>query len=243
MFDKLTLIFPYYKNPIMLKEQIEHLKTFPQAIKDNLEVIVVDDGSPEYSLEDYIWPQDQFGLAKFSVYRIEVDVRWNWIAARNIAMYHADTTWALMTDIDHIIPADTLSEILESGFLKESCAYKFQRHEIVQGGGLREINPHANTWLISPSTFHALGAYDERFSGYYGTDGEFKRRVEGYCGPVAVLPWPVIRVNRNIVSDADTIDYERKTQADKVNVARIYKEIEKAPIQRKNRSFPYHRIL
>lgn len=266
MREMLTLIFPYYKNTEMLLRQLEHLAGLPKQIRKCLDVIVVDDGSPagfearlpitKFTLDRCggkmsgrtasEMVDDAVGLS-FRLFEIEIDVRWNWIAARNIAAYHADTAWVLMTDIDHIIPVETFEHFFgKQKDFDESNAYQFTRVELVRTADgsefFRSINPHPNTWLFTVSTFNAAGGYDERFSGHYGTDGEFKRRILATTGNITLLPDLVVRVGRDIIVDADTVDYKRKTPEDAENVARIKREIAKNPRGIIRRSFPYHEV-
>lgn len=217
-----TLIFPYYENPAMFDRQLEHLASLPEDVRQHLALVVVDDGSPDHPLGiDHLARMQEVGLARASLYRITVDVRWNWIACRNLAVDRAPTVWVLMTDIDHLVPEETCRRIQE-GRLKGSDIYRFSR---VDAPALTPYKPHPNSWLMTVAMFADVGGYDERFSGLYGTDGMFRDRCTAAARHVVMLDEPLVRVPREVVPDASTTRYARKTQEDREGLARVRAEI------------------
>lgn len=229
----LTLILPYYRNPSMLQRQQRQWRAFPEDLKSHLHVIVVDDGSPKQRAAQVVEPT---GIASFRLFRTLVDVRWNWLFCRNLGVDQATTDWVLMTDIDHLVPEDTLRRILD-GPLEPKHVYRFSR---VDAPNLTEYKPHPNTWLMTRAMFDRIGGYDERFSGFYGTDGEFRDRVEETASAVVMLPNVMIRVPRDVVPDASTTTYGRKEPQDRNNVARIRHDRAQIPNWRPLRlTFPW----
>lgn len=214
---ELTLILPYYRNPSMLRKQQETWRAFPDDLKAALHVIVVDDGSPKERAKASVVPT---GIASFRLYRTDTDIRWNWLFCRNLGMQESATEWNLLTDIDHLLPEWTLRRLLE-GELDARKAYRFSR---VDAPLLTPYKPHPNTWLLTRDLFDRIGGYDERFSGYYGTDGEFRDRVTAKARAIVLLPEPMIRVSRDVITDASTTHYGRKETIDQENVARIREE-------------------
>lgn len=236
----LTLVLPYYENPTMLVRQLEHLGALPEDIRRNLTLIVVDDGSPENPAPTIINQEVELGgLAEIKQFRIEVDVRWNWLAARNIGVHEGDGGWYLLTDIDHLLPEKTARRIIE-GDLDPRNSYRFSR---VDAPELTPYKPHPNSWLFTKKRFDAIGGYDERFSGYYGTDGEFRDRVAKNSREIVILDEPLIRVPREVIADASTTKYGRKEAQDGEGVTRIRKEIARQGGPTKRLSFPYHRVV
>jgi hypothetical protein len=205
---------PYYMNPGMLQRQQAQWRAFPDELKARLHVIVVDDGSPTGRASTVVEPS---GVASFRLFRTLVDVRWNWLFCRNLGVDQASTDWLLMTDIDHLLPVETLRRIV-AGPLDPTYVYRFKR---VDAPDLTDYKPHPNTWLMTKAFFNRIGGYDERFSGYYGTDGEFRDRVEARARAVVLLPEVMIRVPREVIPDASTTTYGRKEEQDKWNVKRI----------------------
>jgi glycosyltransferase involved in cell wall biosynthesis len=228
-----TLVLPYYRNGGMWQRQLERLSRYPAPILKHLRVIVVDDGSPKDALQAPATPPP-FAL---SMFRIDVDVRWNWIAARNIGHHHAETEWVLFTDIDHLVPHKTAARIVD-GYLEADTIYRFQRVNFHDGAA---YHPHPNSWLMTRAMFDKTGGYDERFSGFYGTDGMFRDRCRAHARGITILREKLERVDREVQPDASTRTYERKAEQDRENVPRIRREIEASGDLRPHRlTFPYH---
>lgn len=232
-----TLILPYYENAGMLVEQFNRLSGLPPEIRDALHLIVVDDGSPTSPAEAVANPfADK--VASFQLFRIEVDVRWNWLAARNIGVHHAPTEWVLLTDIDHVVPERTARRIQEVK-LDPARVYRFSR---IDAPALTPYKPHPNSWLMTRQRFDKIGGYDERFSGFYGTDGEFRDRVVANSREVVMLDDPLVRYPREVIPDASTTQYGRKEPIDHDGVTRIRAQIARDGGPTLRLSFPYHRI-
>lgn len=214
---QITLVLPYYENAGMLREQQRVWSSYPDDLKAALHVIVVDDGSPTSPALPVVAP---VGLASFRLYRILVDVRWNWLTCRNLGMAEATTEWVLMTDMDHVLPAETLRTLVQSR-LNEHTVYRFSR---VTAPEMEPYKVHPNTWLMTREMFDRVGGYDERFSGYYGSDGEFRGRVERTARRVKVLNDVMIRYPREVIADASTTTYGRKEAIDKTERRQIQRE-------------------
>lgn len=199
---RITLCMAYYINAGMLAEQFRRLRALPQEIKDQICVIVVDDGSPDVAAKG-----EQIGMP-LEVYRIGVDVRWNQDAARNIAAHHADTQWLLLTDMDHIVSLSAWKRILDHK-LHKTNVYRFSRTTLEANGNETPYKPHPNSWLMTKKMYQLIGGYDERFAGHYGTDAEFRDRVQQTTA-IVMLDEHLIRVPRETIPDASTTTYVRK---------------------------------
>ncbi len=221
----LTLVLPYYMNPGMLQEQQTCWASYPDEYRSHLHVIVVDDGSPERPAADVF--EMVPGLASQSLYRVGVDVRWNWLTCRNIGMHHAPTEWALLTDIDHLVPLETLQTLLRMK-LHANQVYRLSRvdapHPLpyaLTDCSVRmkkdRVHIHPNTWLMTREMYDTVGGYDERFSGCYGTDYDFRDRVKAHARAITILEEPLVRYGREILPDASTTVFTRKN--DPVNDA------------------------
>ena len=209
---KITLIMAYYLNAGMLRRQFEWLDNMPQEIKDQIELIVVDDCSPVPAMFPAAPPIDA------RLYRTKVDVAWNQDFCRNLAVSQSSTEWLLLTDIDHIVPPETWASILADK-LNPHHIYRFSRRE--PDGTPYKIHP--NTWLMTKAMYERAGGYDERFAGYYGTDGDFRDRVQRYA-PIVQREEQIIRVGREHVPDASTTTLERKKKEDGEMISKIKRE-------------------
>lgn len=196
---RLTFIYPYYENAAFLQKQLAHWAGYPADIRDHLSVIVVDDGSPTpATITDFPFP--------VRLFRIEVDVRWNWLAARNLGAHHAEDGWLLLTDMDHMVPATTVHSLIY-GVHDPTRVYAFSR---VEHTG-QKAAPHSASFLMTRAMFWKIGGYDERLSGHYGTDGEYRRRV-AQIAPMLVLTDTLMR--HEYQGDSSTTRYLRKQPED-----------------------------
>lgn len=225
----ITFVYPYYENPIFLGLQLRKWTTYPPELLRQLNVIVVDDGSPNHPASDIL---RGFALNfPLRLFRVGVDVRWNWLAARNIGMYHAHG-WCVLTDMDHMVPEATLRACV-FGKLWPNYIYRFTRREWTG----ESIHPHPNSMLMTATTFWDVGGYDEALSGFYGTDGDWRRRCAA-AKRVFTLPCPLERFEYQY--DSSTTAYKRKQPEDAGKKAIIAK---RGPGWRpKVLSFPYEEI-
>lgn len=218
-----TLIMPYYENPEFLSKQIDHLRSIPFL---GLGLTIVDDGSPKYPAEEVL-KQNKFSGVR--LFRIDVDVRWNWLAARNIAVRHATTDWIMLTDMDHMLPKLTLRTLVYGQHSKNTI-YRFSRVGA-------KTHPHPNSWFMTREMYWKVGGYDEALSGYYGTDGEYRRRCAA-TAPIRIMD--VALELHEHEGDASTMAYKRK-QPEDARAKQLIKA-RRPGWKPKVLSFPYHEV-
>ncbi len=231
---RITQIMSYYDNPTMLKRQLENIASYDPELKEKLELIIIDDCSPRWPATIEVDPGVPVRL-----FRTLVDIRWNQDFCRNLGAMNAKTDWLLLTDIDHLVPEDTMAGLFKMKDLKRQVAYKFDR---VSAPDMQPYKPHPNSWLMTRDFYWVVGGYDERFAGYYGTDGDFRDRINLHTN-IVQLPLPIIRVGREVIPDASTTTLERKTPEDGAAIQRIKEQrgsINVAPVVM---SFPWEEIL
>lgn len=200
---QITFVYPYYENPRFFAKQLELWKSYDASLQQYLKAIVVDDGSPTHPAAAVLKPVSM----PFSVrlFRIGVDVRWNWLAARNVGMYHAHG-WCLLTDMDHMVPESTLRAVMY-GKLRRDAIYRFSRREHTG----EAIHPHPNSMLMTGTRYWDVGGYDEALSGHYGTDGDWRRR----CAQTArIFTLPCQLERHEYREDSSTTTYQRKQPED-----------------------------
>lgn len=222
-----TLILPYYENPRFLTQQLAWWGTYPAHLREHFSVMLVDDGSPNHPAASVLADVP----VSLRLFRIDVDVRWNWLAARNIGAKHAEG-WLLLTDMDHVLPESTL-DALVYGQHDARTIYGFSRMEST--GEVKA--PHPNSWFMTRSMFWNVGGYDETLSGHYGTDGSWRRRL-AKTAPMAILADRLIR--HEYVTDSSTTTYKRKQPVDAA-VKTLDKSGQKG-FTPKVLSFPYHQV-
>lgn len=207
---RLALVMPYYMNPAMLAHQYGAWRAYPEALKAQLQVVIVDDGSPVETAAEVARPE---GLPRLEIYRVLEDRPWHQHGARNLGAHVAAAEWLLLTDMDHVFPADSLEAWL-ARLERHDVAYMFPRLDWPELkptlGRYGEHKPHPNTFGIARDTYWAIGGYDEEFCGIYGTDGLFRERLRKQVSVKLARGCPVYRFTREIIADASTRTLDRK---------------------------------
>lgn len=225
-----TLIYPYYDNPNFLRFQIDRWRTWPVEFRRCVRLIVVDDCSPGTPAAQVMHPPFPFPLVR--LFRIQKDVRWNWLAARNVGAHHANESWLLTSDMDHLVPETTIRNLL-CGRHSKLRIYRFSRRE--HDG--RKIHPHPNSWFYTREMYWRVGGYDETASGFYGSDGYYRRR----CAATAEIRIMSCELERHEhIGDSSTTRYLRKQPED----AKLKQIMRALPPGSKPKvlSFPYEEI-
>lgn len=217
----LTFICAYFENAGMLQEQQRIWASYPAELRERLHVIVVDDASAHHPAKAVFAPS---GLASQRLFRASVHRRWDWLFCRNLGAEKARTEWLLLTDIDHVLPAETLQSLLKKK-LDPLVAHRFSRVDAPRTWpyALAECTPykrHNDSWLMARQLFFhdRIGGYDERLSGCYGSSSDFTGRVQIATDFTdLVLPEVLIRYPREIVADASTHPSVYTRKGDKKN--------------------------
>lgn len=198
-----SLVYTYYENPEMLERLVGHLSSFPKAIRDRIELVVVDDGSPE---NPATITGDNLGF-ECRVFRILYDQPWNQSGARNIGVREARHKWALMLDMDMEVPLETISAFLafESDY---QDWYLFSARSMTEG--VMPLRRHHNAILMSTRFYWRVGGFDENFDGYYGTAQFFGIAAERIHPFTHLTELWIDFVGRDEVPDANTRTLSRK---------------------------------
>lgn len=194
---QITVVFAYYENPEMLALQWREISQYPDALKEIIEIIVVDDGSRLSPASAVIRPEN---LPAHSIYRIAEDVRWNQDAARNIGAHEAAASWLLLTDIDHVVPAQTLESLANMD--KDSQVFYSLGRVKFNDGERRQSHP--NSYVMSRELYWAVGGHDEDYAGIYGKDFLFRKRAKKRASEVYLERLYLARVGSLTVADAGT---------------------------------------
>lgn len=206
---QLALVYAYYRNPTMLAHQYEVWASYPQEIKDQIEIVITDDCSPDEEAASTV-PRPE-GLPTLRLFRHTKRVNWNQNECRNVGAFNAQAEWLLLTDMDHIVPAETMVVALKIN--KPKMVFMFSRvslpdYDIMLNRHGRP-KPHPNSWLMTREMYWKIGGYDAFFSGFYGTDSFFRTRVLA-AARMHILRAHLVRVPREVIADASTTDLLRK---------------------------------
>lgn len=258
----LSIIYPTYLNSRMLRRQLIIWRDeWPANAKADIELILIDDCSPEPAIDvlNEMWDGSRDGLPTLSLYRVLVDKPWNQHSCRNIGAYVAKGRFLMLSDMDHIIPASTLAEILRLlPTLSKNEVLTFGRRDAPQSLTWKadhwpefdhtrredgSLKWHVNSYCVSRKRYWALGGMDEDFQGY-GTDSQFRRKLHGPGSVTHHLDHaPLIRVDRSVIPDASTTTYSRETQRCNVKAVLARKRREGRAHKTTVLQSPYERVL
>lgn len=245
--DSLTLIIPFYMQPLMLGRQIEEWNKYPSGI----EIIVVDDGSSQEAAPLVRELASDELLGRLSVYKILVDIPWNRSGARNLGAMQAHTRWLLHADLDHLLPAQCVEPLL-SFSPDPKRWYRFERFRRGKADDTRKkdkispeaeygaVHPHIDSYLCTKALYWKAGGYNEDFSGCLGGGSPFLAELEKLAKP-AIAPSDVFLevYTRSVIQDSSDHTLSR----DKAEFARRKAKMRgnyrgKNPIR-----FPWERVL
>jgi len=200
---RLSVIFAYYANPQMFRYQLEHFSAMDLDVLSQIEILVVDDASPN-------WPAANeaagFRQLPLKVFRVREDKPWNQDAARNIGAFEAQGQMLLLTDVDHLVPEESLRLLLGIGVTSEVNSLSRKAHFSSRD---KVVRSHANSYVMSRQKYWEIGGYDEDFWGTYGSDVLFRRRIEKNC---KIVELPHVRlevVTKGSISDAKNLNLSR----------------------------------
>lgn len=193
----LTIALLYYANPAMLLHQLETFSNYSKHIKEKITILIIDDGSPAgLRATDYFHPStygrngideddnDDTPL-RIRVARIATEKAWNIGGARNLAFFLADTTRALLLDLDIQIPEESIQDALSwpTKNKTHTLAHRFNRKLLKKkkkkgnkdGDGDRDsYRVHPAIAVLDVDAYWQSGGCDEDFCGSYGyTDVHF----------------------------------------------------------------------
>ncbi len=161
----LTIVMAIYGQPFMLARQLQEFRTYSPALREQLRFIIVDDhGDPSVTHEMGGLFHE---LVRTRVYRVDENIHWNQMGARNLGMHKA-SGWCVMIDPDMVFEADHLERMIQA-------TDKVQRGKVIKYGlshvgaperGINMTSP--NTFLIHRDDFELCGGYDEDFAGNKG---------------------------------------------------------------------------
>lgn len=204
----LSLIYPFYANPTMLREQYRIWAGYPEELKELIEVVIVDDGTP-YP-EAAVNVERPAGLPSLRIFRVLEDLPWHQHGARNLGAHAAAGGWLFLSDMDHVLPSPSLAALVPK--LNYEVVYTFRRLDAPTFAPTTKngrAHPHPNTFAMTRCRYWEVGGYDEDCTGY-GTDSFFRARLFADRQPVHLLDVPIVRYPRELVFDASTRTLPRK---------------------------------
>lgn len=221
----ITVIVPYYRQPGMLKKQLENWRAYDAVTRSQFRLVIVDDCSPEPAIDviaPFLWP---LGKPDLELYRVLEDVPWNRSMARNLGSHVARTKWLLHMDTDHIMPPEAAERLVaQYKHFPDDHWYKFRRFRIGKADETRmkdmiprsveygEIKPHVDSFLCTRDLYWKVGGYDPDYAGCLGGGGAFLRQFK-VAGKECIAPGDTYLhvFTRDKVKDASVHTLDRDT--------------------------------
>ena len=168
---KVSIIMAVLNSQEILNRQMLYYKKM--NLPDDVEIIFVDDGS-EPPMIPFI------DLKNCTIYYTNDKREWTQPAARNFGAKKAKGEFCIFTDIDHIIPKDTVDiarnyrqfDVIrfnrEAAILDEGGNFT-QDWDVLRAwgfnrGGLK-VAPHSNSFIVRTGLYIGLGGVSERYVG------------------------------------------------------------------------------
>lgn len=219
----ITMVVPYYRQPLMLRKQLETWNTYSEECQYAIDFVVVDDCSPEPAepiMRDWAYNEARRlsdpGFVK--LYRIDKDVPWNRGMARNLGTHVAETEWVLHVDTDHVLTAQNAANLLTTIRSFRGTVpkwFRFARRRIGAADETRRkdkvaldatnvlIHPHIDSYLTTKTAYNAAAGYNEDFSGVLGGGTPFLKEMEHVNGKPGLLEGTELHVHtRHSVPDS-----------------------------------------
>lgn len=226
-----SIVIPFYRQPAMLRKQIDNWASYSDKARQNFTLVVIDDGSPEPA-SDVIKAIDGVRL-----YRIAVDRPWNRNVARNLGAHVCETEWLLNIDADHLLPPESADALLETE-VSSKYWWRFPRWRVGRADETRrkdqigedvefgQIHEHIDSHLMTREMF-LKSPYDQRFTGFLGGGSPFLKRM-GLIAPCRLLPDNVCLhvYTRHAVPDASVTTLSRDTS----QYSKARREIERSGV-------------
>lgn len=237
----ITIVMPYYNQPLMLEYQLRAFAAYPAGLRDWLYLNLVDDGS-RIPAEPIVRASGLLDSAMtVRLYRTKVDVLWNQEFAVNLGVSQAGTEWFAHLDIDHEMPIETASALVNNQH-DPWVAYSFKR--LCADGKHREI--HEALFFMAKELFMRIGGFDERFAGeYLPSDRDFNQRVRhlGHADRRTLPEYLITHDESYSIPDASAIQWQAHVVVEAGE--QRYRDIlvERAAGPTKFLTFPWERIL
>jgi hypothetical protein len=199
-------VLTYYENPETLKLQLSNFQGFSPALRDSIELVIVDDGSGQWPASPAESSTEGLNVV---VARVLEDKPWNHFAARNIGSHEASGIALFLHDMDILVPESTAElavNLVRAGDVRGKVR-TFSRLGYFDGS-TRSV--HHDTILIDKENFWETGGFDEDFQGIYGAGPLFSKRVRRHFKPETVRTHHVWSLGQDVMPDSATAVYSRK---------------------------------
>ena len=228
MKNEITITLPYYDQPEMLKKQLEVWSAYPAEVAERVNVIIVDDGSPNFPAYSELMNNIVEPAFPISLYRINENIPWNHGGARNLAMKDA-CGWCIITDMDHTITGEDMRKLLKMN-LKKNSYYMFARKKVMPDNSIIPLGRHVDSFLLTKKAYWNVGGYNEEFSGYWnGVSWLFRHNLKNLFHCIKLPNVFLTYYDLDTISDASVLNWPKKgSQYDIKTWPNIYAKYKKS---------------
>jgi len=170
----LTYVMAVYGQPLMLAKWWETLTTYDYDVLERLHLVIVDDhGDPPVVI-----PESIKHLVDIRLYRVEDNIPWNQMGARNLGVQEAPTDWVVLLDPDMVVEPEGAKRLMNQvakmspgALVKLMLRYTDDSYD--------PTSP--NVYMIHKEDFNRVGGYDEDYAGHKGwSDVQFMHALRGF---------------------------------------------------------------
>ena len=207
--NRCVFVYPYFDNPQMLDHQVDNWNAFPEEVRRNLALVLVDDHSARPA-----WPILARCTLRKILLRFTQPGLWTMHEARNLGafftMERRVADWLFLSDIDLVVTPETAVTLLSKRW-NPRHHYSFSR---AWAPAATPGKPHPNSFLVERRAFAAINGYDVDFCGLYGGgyggDYEFARQLSTVSKHVHCPDVVLMGYSRDVIPDANTTTWDRK---------------------------------
>lgn len=232
-----------YGQPKMMEKWFETIRQYDDKVRDRLAMVVVDDhGTPPQTLPQ--WLRVMFDCR---LYRVDRQIHWNQMGARNLGVREAPTPWVVLLDPDMVIELGVARKLLMATMrmtpgqvLKPNLRYTNNKMD----------GSSPNVYVIHKADFDRVGGYDEDYAGNKGwSDVQFLHTLTAAHLQIIKRRDVWVRYYRpRDISDATVKTLNRDVQANKALHLRKMALLKKLGVQKfikmrkPNVRFPWSRL-
>jgi len=162
----LTLVTLFYNDVERLDRMFDLWKSYPDEVKEKVNIIIVDDCSKNSILTHIKQRKKEIDFS-LTIYRVKDDLKWNTPGAWNLGITQAPTDWIVNVASDCCFDIENMTKLLTLK-PRDRKLYKFYRKRITNNPNppnLRGGQPHPEVFLQQKEVFLEIGGFDEDFTG------------------------------------------------------------------------------
>ena len=235
----ISIVHPYYNHKETFAYQFNQWSMFSRKVKANIEIVVVDDGSPVYPC---LPPADLKGI-DLKIMRVEEDIRWNTAGAANLGVTVSKYDWILHADFDVGLPPWCADALLALDLSNPKVVYWPMTWHETSRGYQKYGAPHCNSYLMNKNTYWEAGGYDEDFSGCWGCQDSLFHKYS--CKPLNLIRKELQHVvlERMIRCKDAKVQGVWRDRGDSINWQKLYDKMEgKTPQSKDYLRFKWHQV-